>query len=569
MKNFGKSLLQVSVLVFLSVSVALASTTTPAPAIFFTDLTSGPNSGGENGRGAYVTIYGNNFGTSPTVTWNGLSCINVIPVNGNSVNTWMWYQKLVVQMTSSCTAGTGKFVVTTNGQSSSDDTSHGDTGANFTVRTGAIKCASVGGTGNGTFSGGCSGDLTALVHNASPGDVIYGLNGLSYTTGDSGESRVALYINTSGAASQPKAVVAYPGATVTIGAKSLSWGGVGVSGASYWTIAGLTLIGGTSASTQYYAAGNIRYVGNDLTCPSTNATGSTACMNNNDGSYTWVYGNNLHDIGYSGSIKTYHAFYWGGDSSGISNFAWVGWNTISNVQGCRGFQFYSGYAGSVDEHDIHLHDNVIHDVRCDAVNFSTMNPDTGPVEAYNNVMWNVGKGPDPTDGGAVYDCFNISSFNNYTNAVQIYNNTCLNAGNSSTAVSSNSGSISNNSSVKFSLKNNIFLQLNGQPYLSSGSGCGTMSVSTNNNFYGNGGAPSCGASLTNSLSTNPTVVSTTTPDLHLLTGSPMIGAGTALFPTYDHDGLVRASPPSIGAYEFTAGILTLPAAPTGLTAVVH
>src|SRR6476646_6620746 len=40
----------------------------PAPIaglmIFYSDLTSGPNSGGENDKGAYVTIWGNGFGAS-------------------------------------------------------------------------------------------------------------------------------------------------------------------------------------------------------------------------------------------------------------------------------------------------------------------------------------------------------------------------------------------------------------------------------------------------------------------------------------------------------------------------
>jgi len=37
------------------------------PVIFFTDLESGPNTGGENHNGAFLTIYGKNFGPTPTV----------------------------------------------------------------------------------------------------------------------------------------------------------------------------------------------------------------------------------------------------------------------------------------------------------------------------------------------------------------------------------------------------------------------------------------------------------------------------------------------------------------------
>src|SRR5215469_6485731 len=45
-----------------------------APHIFFSDLESGPNSGGQNEKGAFVTIYGHGFGNergSSTVTVGG------------------------------------------------------------------------------------------------------------------------------------------------------------------------------------------------------------------------------------------------------------------------------------------------------------------------------------------------------------------------------------------------------------------------------------------------------------------------------------------------------------------
>ena len=36
----------------------------PSPVIFYSDLTSGPNTGGQNNQGVFVTIWGNNFGSS-------------------------------------------------------------------------------------------------------------------------------------------------------------------------------------------------------------------------------------------------------------------------------------------------------------------------------------------------------------------------------------------------------------------------------------------------------------------------------------------------------------------------
>src|SRR6266581_7654888 len=116
--------------------VLTASGQTQPPHIFFTDLTSGPNTGGEtvNGySGAYVTIYGNFFGSSQgtsTVTWNSQNCLRVVQPTG-SYTGWgsshLWYQKIIVQLGSSCTPGVGNFVVTTPSGSSND--------LSFTVRT--------------------------------------------------------------------------------------------------------------------------------------------------------------------------------------------------------------------------------------------------------------------------------------------------------------------------------------------------------------------------------------------------------------------------------------------------
>ncbi len=48
-----------------------------APLILYTDITSGPNTGGENNKGIYLSIFGKNFGgsglgTTGTVLPNGL-----------------------------------------------------------------------------------------------------------------------------------------------------------------------------------------------------------------------------------------------------------------------------------------------------------------------------------------------------------------------------------------------------------------------------------------------------------------------------------------------------------------
>src|SRR5208283_4120460 len=55
--------------------------------IFFTDLTSGPNTGGENNNGTILTIYGRNFGATQgtsTVTIGGGAVATVNQWGGTS-----------------------------------------------------------------------------------------------------------------------------------------------------------------------------------------------------------------------------------------------------------------------------------------------------------------------------------------------------------------------------------------------------------------------------------------------------------------------------------------------------
>src|SRR5581483_6567635 len=118
---------------------------TPPPHIFFTDLTSGPNTGGENNNGTILTIYGNFFGI------NGAGCgsTTTVTVGGGAVaayigqcpTQWLWYQKISVAIGPN--AATGNVVVRVNGVDSN--------GVPFTVRSGNIRCISP--TGNDANSG--------------------------------------------------------------------------------------------------------------------------------------------------------------------------------------------------------------------------------------------------------------------------------------------------------------------------------------------------------------------------------------------------------------------------------
>ena len=77
---------------FSILSLACGALFAQAPVLFYSDVTSAPNTGGENGNGAYVTLYGNFFGAS-----QGASAVTA--GSGSMVNckvwgaAWLWYQK--------------------------------------------------------------------------------------------------------------------------------------------------------------------------------------------------------------------------------------------------------------------------------------------------------------------------------------------------------------------------------------------------------------------------------------------------------------------------------------------
>jgi len=101
----------------------IALSQTPAPTLFFSDLVNGPNSGGQGNNGAFVTLYGNYFGSNPAVTvGGGTAIVTAAPAR------YLWYQKMTIQL--GANAQSGNIVVSnSNGVSN---------GLPFTVRPGSV-----------------------------------------------------------------------------------------------------------------------------------------------------------------------------------------------------------------------------------------------------------------------------------------------------------------------------------------------------------------------------------------------------------------------------------------------
>jgi len=569
---------------------------TPQPIIFFTDITSGPNAGGESVSGfsgAYVTIYGNHFGSSQgssTITLNGANCLRVVSWG----SPWLWYQKIVVQLGSSCASGS--FFITVNGQSSaSASVTVGGTQINpaaFTVRSGNIYCLSKVGSdsNNGRFPSSCwlTPKHATLAISPGPymaaGDIVYAEDGVTAAVGG-GNYSDTLDAGIGGTAANPIAFIACPQAasntcgqsgsaspaTVTIGTATGDNRGIyecsGYSACpngNYWVFAGLT-IRAVEEPIQTYGA--IRIVGNDLSDP--NCVGAASGSITMTGSGMFIYGNNIHDTGantVSSITKLHHMVYVGDGTTAVD----AGWNTLQNNHGNRGFQVYcaasacgSGSPSSSDVYDIHVHDNVIANNRGNPLLFNQVNPNKGTLEAYNNVIYNAGTGPDFADGSTSWDC-TLTSTNFSTGQIQLYNNTFYMCGTTNSA-SPSSGCYA---SGHFNAVNNICYQKSGFQYFDGVSG----ETCSNNIFYGAGSTPA--GCTTGAINTDPAFNNPTIFDFTLAASSPGVDAGYAQNSlTWDHNGVIRpqGSAYDIGAYEYFSGGSTVqkPNPPTGLTVIVQ
>lgn len=592
------------VVLLLAASVALTGTQAyaQAPQIFFSDLDSGPNSGGESVSGfagAYVTLYGNFFGASQgasTVTWNGQNCLRVVGPAG-SYNGWgtpyLWYQKIVVQLGSGCSATTGNFVVTVNGKASN--------GLPFTVRTGGnIFCVSTSGNNNnsGKFPSSCWATIPHAVDTMAAGDVTYVENGVTQTTIH--DFTAYLSIGTAGTPGNPISLITYPGSTATIG---LASGGPStyaairtpnVSGscangapACYWNIAGFTVRNNNIGIEVSFGSSFFRVVANDVSCPTAEGFFQGSCMDTALGVSNVSYiGNYDHDNAMvnttdGSATKGFHNMYFSTDSNHIV----AAWNLIDGDTGqnkcnggqcnaCRGIQFHStpqGTTAGFDMFDLHVHDNVIRNIHCDAINFATVDPSKGTVEAYNNVVYHTGTGTlTPAGDISDYNCVNFPGYYyqgpHASGTAQVYNNTCYDSG---SAGGSTAGTLEfvQDGTARVNFSNNIVYSISGESYVSAAST--TSAISGNNNLiFGNGAAP---AYLAGSVVSDPKFVSAATGDFHLLAGSPAIDAAVAQASlATDHDGVPRPQGTAydIGAYEFFTGS-TRPNPPTNLTATVQ
>jgi uncharacterized protein (TIGR03437 family) len=558
-----------------------------APVLFFSDITSGPNTSGENGNGAYVTIYGNYFGASQggsTATAGGGVMVNC-KIWGAA---WLWYQKLACQVGPG--AASGDLVVTVNGLSSNP--------LPFTVTAGNIYFVSTGGSDNnpGTFASPW-GTLLNARNVMQPGDITYVMNGVSQS-GDDGTGWDSAYLLSGGgqgnwcsASGPPRALVTYPGATATIGNPTGGLPDFGLRTSDCqgnYVFAGIGFRG--QAPAQPGSGANYRFVASDITCPYTQGAGGGACFATSQSSHISFYGNHVYNAGTADASALFQGVYFSTDS----NYVDMGWNLVENVHGCRGVQVHSSPLGSGgpsdptghDQYSISIHDNTIHDTQCDGIIVDTVDPSRGPVSIYNNVVYDAGEGPANPENTGGWNCINIPGGTengpNGSGTVEIFNNTLFACGTFANPPypSDNNGIAENGDepegapAIYVHNRNNLIYSVAtalypaGVPYFVAwnpvtGGLCANTDIcpwlyGTNNLLYGAGAPVADLTEIVGSVKADPLVASTSLPDLHLTSGSPAGQAGARISDITvfgidntgrDHDGLPRPAIPAIGAYE--------------------
>jgi hypothetical protein len=560
------------------VNVTVANqASTATPVLLFTDLISGPSTGNsDNSRsgqiagqdGAIVTVWGKNLGTTAgTITVGGIQAR--IYSWGNATAPADLFSKHRMQMVA--------FQVP-HGLANGATTIQANVGGvntntlPFTIRAGNIYYVKTTGndtSGNGSWSNPWR-KISTAVGRLAPGDTVYATDGVQQTTQDGDRSTMNLEYGMSGSQlatrAMPKAVIAYPNANVLIGntAYGAGWSiyvGGSSPDAANWVFSKFNL---TAQNEPGIYGPGFRMIGNRLTAPL--GDGATGGMAGGDSSNIFILGNELTQIGHSGTSKLYHPMYIQSleSSSGTrlpeEPNREIGWNYLHDNFAYDGINIYREGSSSAFMTHTTIHDNFIINQtgRGMLIGFYTVGPDN---YIYNNVIIRAGQGPASqytTDPAFGYVCVDFQAgWSAYpgTTIVHFYNNTLYGCGFTDTANGISGGMIgyANNQPFTLDFRNNI-IQSTGFPYVGGMSDPFPANQGSRNIWFGQGNAPSLDSSPINA---DPRLVSPSTGDVHLQSTSPGINAGSSAAPAaaVDFDNNVRPQGAGydIGAYEFVSG----------------
>ena len=533
-----------------------------SPIVLYTDIASGPNSGGENDQGAYLSIFGKNFGAA------GLGSRVKVTIGGAEVNNYRYLgpshgradiQQITVQVGALGNPQAGVALpvqVTVDGVGS-------NTTQTFMVNPGRILFVdNVGGSDSTAVAGDIAhpyrhvqtSDTSKAAFGAMQAGDILVMRGRGTAWTDLGNDTYFIkFINKDGSAptdatgSGPLTLMSYPNEDVYIDVSGNATQKGAISGidttggylGGHWvTIADLRVeSGGNSGVIAVQIAGDHwRIVNNELSAATATNNALAGGINGNATNAYWV-GNHIHDIA-GGSNQENHGIYIDGDGSYE-----IAWNHIENVSGGNGFQVYvNGGNGSDVANNVHFHHNLVHGISKHGLNIAD-NTQNG-LELWDNVVYDT-----------VYASLRFNT--NILHGAKIWNNTFYDA---VTSGNSGYGAITNDWNLPgdaLDMENNIIVPTNGMHYSggSVGMSAGIGTVSGNLWFGGAGGV----GFDSSPIKADPAFADPSRADLHLHGGSPAIDSGSgavAALVADDYDAVVTRPAGAgfdVGAYEYAAG----------------
>ena len=380
----------IKTILFLIISTAAWAA---SPVIFYSDLTAGPNTGGQNNYGVFVTVWGNNFGSTQGSSY--------ITVGGGKVNNYPTWTNTMICFQLGPNAATGNIaLVTSNGNA---------TGPAFTVQAGNIYFVQPGATtnGSGTYASPFN-HLYSFENIANPGDTVYVMAG---TISDEIDGHTGwhgtIVPERGGTQGKPVSWIAYPNATAIIQAdgKTSTWSPSGSEPVNYifrgytnWhTISKLTLqFTGTGGESIIDSTGSDgwKVVGTNQT-----ANAYQYCMTCLAGNYSSVLGNEIHDSGAGQSFNNEnHSIYWDGGGTNVE----IGWNYLHGNRNA-GYEiscFHQGATTAEPTRVGKIHDNrimnpngyILKGILLGDVDSgeNQANVEAQNISLYNNVLYNLG-----------------------------------------------------------------------------------------------------------------------------------------------------------------------------------
>lgn len=533
--------------------LTLSMTAQAAARIFFTDLESGPKTGGENNNGVYVTLYGRGFGaTQGSVTVGGGAAIIKSWTQGGTTGLRWPLDKVVIQLGTN--AATGDIVLTPSAGGASN-------ALPFTVRAGSIYFVSTNGTGDGAIGTPMSGQAAYAA--IAPGVTFYFRAG-TYNQVYGDPYNIYNYgfaAAQSGTVGNPVVWNAYPGETVTFhyataDRSNFHFHDAGDHG-EYITIANFTLEGAS-----YCVGGggwwededsgptNNRIIGNIMSADYAEGVNTMTGLISSEGANVEILGNEFKNTGIGSPINNNHIIYMntGGDNPHVA------WNYIHDVRVGHVIQLHQDPFGGVHKYfgtNVRIHDNIITSPDpqgCRGINIGdTANAPRTSGYIYNNLLVNLGQ--------------DFSAILAYSGDWKVFNNTLVDiqaeASHFSYAIGVSSGGTGMDQGT-IEVRNNIITLKTATSQYVGSTLLGDLDDApvSNNLYYGrSGGLPSQDASPINA---DPLLVNAAANDFRLQGGSPARNTGSSTVSSVvlvDLDGQTRPQGGiyDIGAYEYVGG----------------